>query len=80
MSPDFGVYNPAIRRARVLFPDPLSPTSPKLSPVCISIDTSSTAFNEIRFLRNKACRIANSIDKICNEEFPYSWKYLRNED
>ena len=24
--------------------------------------------------------IANSIDKICNEEFPYSWKYLRNED
>jgi len=23
--------------------------------------------------------IANSIDEICNEEFPYSWKYLRNE-
>ena len=24
--------------------------------------------------------IANSIDVFCNEEFPYSWKYLRNRD
>ena len=24
--------------------------------------------------------IANGIDKFCNEEFPYSWKYLRNRD
>ena len=24
--------------------------------------------------------VANSIDEFCNEEFPYSWKYLRNED
>ena len=24
--------------------------------------------------------IADSIDEFCNEEFPYSWKYLRNED
>ena len=24
--------------------------------------------------------IANSIDVFCNEEFPYSWKYLRNTD
>ena len=24
--------------------------------------------------------VANGIDKFCNEEFPYSWKYLRNRD
>ena len=24
--------------------------------------------------------VADSIDKFCNEEFPYSWKYLRNEN
>ena len=24
--------------------------------------------------------IANGIDKFCNKEFPYSWKYLRNRD
>ena len=67
MSPAFGEYNPAISRASVLFPEPLSPTNPKLSPVFISIDTSSTAFNEIRFFRNKACRIENSIDKFLTE-------------
>jgi len=25
----------------------------------------------------KSEEIANSIDKFCNEEFPYSWKHLR---
>ena len=24
--------------------------------------------------------VADSIDKFCNKEFPYSWKYLRNEN
>lgn len=24
--------------------------------------------------------VANAIDTFCNEEFPYSWKYLRNRD
>ena len=24
--------------------------------------------------------VADSIDKFCNEEFPISWKYLRNEN
>ena len=25
-------------------------------------------------------KIADKIDEICDEEFPYSWKYLRNKD
>jgi len=34
---------PAIRRARVLFPEPDSPTSPKVSPLLIERDTLLTA-------------------------------------
>src|SRR6266550_4422191 len=41
--PDVGSISRRISRPSVLFPDPDSPTSPSVSPECMSSETSSTA-------------------------------------
>ena len=46
MSPAVGVSNVAISLARVVFPQPLSPTSASTSPSWILMFTSSTAFTK----------------------------------
>ena len=44
IEPEKGLKSPHINLAKVDFPEPDSPTSPKISPSFISKDTLSTAF------------------------------------
>src|SRR5690554_583955 len=44
ISPSFGCSKPAIRRSKVVLPDPLSPTRARISPFSSEKETLSTAY------------------------------------
>src|SRR5437773_3796007 len=61
MSPDVGRYRPSIRRPNVVLPDPVSPTSARVSPRLMAREIPSTALSVARRPPGPPCPVAKCL-------------------